>query len=161
MQQKLINTFLPKTVQSIHLLPNALAVKCFHQLAFARTREARVVLSALQDKWFDNWKPSAVAKSNKRLKFKDEPTIGLYLPTLENKVIYSPIISSLDNVSVQLGLLGIDQMFAKTEPAAMADLKVILRAFVNEANIRDNESIKQVLEKTDLNTFIAGISRIK
>lgn len=151
---KLVNTFLPKTVQSIHLLPNSLAVQTFHVLATSGKAEARSVLSALQDKWFDNWRASAVSKSTKRLSFKDEPVVGLYMDRSVESTPRSPIMDSLDNPAVQSGLEGIEQLFMKNDPKTLVDVRVIVQAFIKEANRRDDQSLKNFLHQSYLQTLV-------
>jgi hypothetical protein len=146
---KLINTFLPQIVQSVHLLPNSLAVKTFHQLTQSELREARTVLCALQDKWCDNWRASAVAESSKRLEFKDTPLSGPYLHGVgrSDSNTHSPIVNSLDNNSVVLGIQGIEKLCTSAEEEALADLSVIIHAFLNEASSRDVDAINSALEQ--------------
>ena len=145
-EQRSLNTLIPKLVMYSSLLPSNLAVTFWNNLMTIDDGRARHVLADIQDRWFEGWKDSALEGSTKRPKKKLEVT-GLY--SAEKAVVSNariprcPFIESLEDDVLENAVRWMKEAYNR-DPKNMEHLQLIVRAFVKEYRSRALKTQKDI-----------------
>lgn len=130
---KTLNALSHTLPRSVSELSTPLAIKSFSSFALAGHPAARQILSALQDKWFENWNPASVAKGSRRPKLK-QAVFGIYSLEDHNgthaKMKFSGNLRALSTNDLSEFLRGIDSL--RNRGVHVHDLKHIISACENE-----------------------------
>ena len=160
-EQRLLNTLVPKLVSNASLLPANLAVTFFSNLASMNDPRAGIVLADIQDRWFEGWKEPALEKSTKRPKKKLEIS-GLYnvqtKPVSNSKIPRFPFIESVDDEVLEQAVHLIASTHAKDQ-RSIDHIGMIARAFVQEYRSRLERSGRELPEK--VSEFITQLEQIR
>ena len=137
-EQRLVNTLVPKLVSNASLLPANLAVSFFNSLVSINDPRARIVLAGIQDRWFEGWREPALEKSTKRPKKKLEIS-GLYNVdtscTNNSKVPRFQFIESVDDDTLEEAVHLIATTHA-SDHRSIAYIRLVVRAFLQEYRTR-------------------------
>ena len=158
-EQRMLNTLIPKLVSHGSLLPGNLAVSVFNNLVSVDDPRARIILADIQDRWFEGWRESALEKSTKRPKKKLD-TVGLYSSELRGirstRIPRCPFIESLNDETLERAVHNMAALHEK-DPRSTEYIALIVRAFLKEFRQRKERSGTEISEP--INEFILQLDK--
>ena len=153
---KLLSCLIETVDTSSRELPPALAIEVFNNLCSINHPGARRILSSVQSKWFENWRPSYVAQGSRRPKLKQD-FIGMYderaLGTV--RITHSGVVRNLSDLVLGEAVSRLDSFYGTGTPTS--DIDLISKALRDELKRRNEgkgeispESTPKFIQNTDL-----------
>jgi hypothetical protein len=143
---KLLSCLIETVDSSASELPPALAIEVFNNLCIINHPGARRILSSVQSKWFENWRPSYVAQGSRRPKLKQD-FIGMYddraLGTV--RITHSGVVRNLSDSVLQEAVSRLDWFFGTGSPTS--DIDLIAKALRDELERRTGEKSSETTQK--------------
>jgi hypothetical protein len=152
--KKTLNALTVNIVNSVAQLPSPLALKVFNMYARSGHPQARQILTALQDRWFENWNPASVQKGSNRPK-KKQPIHAMYSSQPRGEIPISNInlLKTIDDDTLFESVKSLKHF--KGNGGDLSDLGHIAVGIVNE--FKSRRSLGNTEIPTELVSFINGI----
>ena len=158
-EQRLLNTLVPKVIAHASIMPGNLAVSVFNSLSEVKDHRALSVLAGIQDRWLEGWKESALEKSTKRPKTKLD-LAGLYSSDSRSvrtmKIPRCTLIESLDDDTLERAVKYMAATHAH-DPKNIEYIALIVRAFLKEYTQRSDRNGTQYTD--DVREFITAFDK--